>query len=215
MLDVDAMMPIGAGLHEPVVICCPLVIGSCGTVAQKLMKLLEEVLEATWPAAGWDWPSFWKPVAITDLSRVNDDWSASAAALLPVEPVPVAALLPVEPFPVAALLPVEPLLDAALLPEEAVEVELDAAAEDDEVLEPELPLDPDDDLEPEDVEPDDFEPDDLLPELFEPEPLLVAALFTEGVDVTAEAVTVAVIVTVLTAVPQVSAFALLCGAAAA
>lgn len=46
MLDEDGIMPIGAGLHEPVVICCPLVIGRLGTVRQKLMKLFVEVLDA-------------------------------------------------------------------------------------------------------------------------------------------------------------------------
>lgn len=44
--------PIGAGLHDPVVICWPLVIGK-STVAQKLMKLLEEVNDATWPAVAF------------------------------------------------------------------------------------------------------------------------------------------------------------------
>lgn len=52
MLVVAAMIPIGAGLHEPVVICWPLVIGKLGTVKQKLIKLFEDVKEATWPAAG-------------------------------------------------------------------------------------------------------------------------------------------------------------------
>jgi len=41
------MLPIGAGLHEPVVICLPFVMGRLGTVAQKLMKLLVDVSEAT------------------------------------------------------------------------------------------------------------------------------------------------------------------------
>ena len=47
MLSVDGMTPMGAGLQEPVVICLPLVIGSLGTVRQKLMKLFVEVKEAT------------------------------------------------------------------------------------------------------------------------------------------------------------------------
>lgn len=47
MFVVAAMIPIGAGLQEPVLICCPFVIGLLGTVAQKLMKLLLEVREAT------------------------------------------------------------------------------------------------------------------------------------------------------------------------
>ena len=51
MLLVDAITPIGAGLHEPVVICCPFVIGLL-TVRQKLMKLFFDVSDATWPAVG-------------------------------------------------------------------------------------------------------------------------------------------------------------------
>ena len=47
MLSVDGRMPMGAGLHDPVVICLPFVIGSCGTVAQKLIKLLPDVSDAT------------------------------------------------------------------------------------------------------------------------------------------------------------------------
>ena len=66
MLDEAAMTPIGAGLHEPVVICLPFVIGRLATVAQKLMKLFVDVSEATWPAVGWSWPSLANPVAITD-----------------------------------------------------------------------------------------------------------------------------------------------------
>jgi len=38
----DAIMPIGAGLQEPVLICLPFVIGKL-TVAQMFMKLLCEV----------------------------------------------------------------------------------------------------------------------------------------------------------------------------
>jgi hypothetical protein len=68
MFELLAITPIGAGLHEPPLICWPLVIGFW-TVAQKLMKLLTEVKEATWPAAGVSWPSFSKPVAITLGSR--------------------------------------------------------------------------------------------------------------------------------------------------
>jgi len=40
------MAPIGAGLHEPVVICLPFVIGKLGRVKQKLMKLLVDVSDA-------------------------------------------------------------------------------------------------------------------------------------------------------------------------
>ena len=52
MLDEDGMMPIGAGLHEPVAICFPFVKGRLGTVRQKLMKLFVEVRDATWPGNG-------------------------------------------------------------------------------------------------------------------------------------------------------------------
>ena len=47
---VAAMRPIGAPLHEPVLICVPFVRGRLD-VAQKLMKLFSEVAEATWPAS--------------------------------------------------------------------------------------------------------------------------------------------------------------------
>ena len=47
ILSLEGMTPIGAGLQEPVVICFPLVIGRLGTVRQKLMKLLDDVREAT------------------------------------------------------------------------------------------------------------------------------------------------------------------------
>ena len=66
MFVLAAMMPIGAGLHEPVLICWPLVIGSWGTVAQKLMKLFCDVADATWPAVALAWPLFAKPVAMTE-----------------------------------------------------------------------------------------------------------------------------------------------------
>lgn len=45
----DGMAPMGAGLHEPVVTCFPLVIGRSGTVRQKLIKLFVDVSEGTWP----------------------------------------------------------------------------------------------------------------------------------------------------------------------
>ena len=53
MLSTDGMVPMGAGLHEPVVICFPLVMGRLGTVRQKLMKLFVDVREATWPVVTW------------------------------------------------------------------------------------------------------------------------------------------------------------------
>ena len=46
MLAFEGMTPIGAGLQDPLVICCPLVIGKSGTVKQKLMKLFDDVREA-------------------------------------------------------------------------------------------------------------------------------------------------------------------------
>ncbi len=50
MLAVDAISPIGAGLHEPSLICSPFVI-CLFVVAQKLMKLFVDVSEATWPGS--------------------------------------------------------------------------------------------------------------------------------------------------------------------
>ena len=47
MLSVEGIDPIGAGLHEPVLICLPLVMGRFGTVKQKLMKLFLEVSDGT------------------------------------------------------------------------------------------------------------------------------------------------------------------------
>ena len=50
MLLTDARTPIGAALQEPFMICLPFVKGRWGTVAQKLMKLLCDVSEATIPS---------------------------------------------------------------------------------------------------------------------------------------------------------------------
>ena len=72
MFDEDAMTPIGAGLHEPVLICWPLVMGRLGTVAQKLMKLFVDVADATWPAVAFAWPFCAKPVAMTDWRSANE-----------------------------------------------------------------------------------------------------------------------------------------------
>jgi len=72
MLAVEGRIPRGAVLHEPVVTCLPLVRGSCGTVRQKLMKLLDEVADATCPASGTSCPLFSKPVEITAGSRVGE-----------------------------------------------------------------------------------------------------------------------------------------------
>ena len=47
MLLDEGMMPIGALLQEPVVTCWPLVRGRLGKRAQKLIKLFDEVSEAT------------------------------------------------------------------------------------------------------------------------------------------------------------------------
>ena len=49
ILSLEGMAPIGAGLQDPVAICFPLVIGKLGTVKQKLIKLFDDVREATWP----------------------------------------------------------------------------------------------------------------------------------------------------------------------
>jgi len=47
MLSLEGMAPIGAGLQDPVAICFPSVIGKLGTVKQKLMKLFDDVREAS------------------------------------------------------------------------------------------------------------------------------------------------------------------------
>lgn len=46
MLSEEGMTPMGAGLQEPPAICWPLVIANF-VVAQKLMKLLVDVFDAT------------------------------------------------------------------------------------------------------------------------------------------------------------------------
>lgn len=51
MLVVAAIIPIGAGLQDPVLICWPFVMG-LSTVRQKLMKLFLDVRDATWPVVG-------------------------------------------------------------------------------------------------------------------------------------------------------------------
>ena len=48
MLSLEGIAPMGAGLHDPVVICFPLVM-SVFCVRQKLMKLLVDVKDATCP----------------------------------------------------------------------------------------------------------------------------------------------------------------------
>jgi hypothetical protein len=58
MLSVEGISPIGAGLQDPVLICFPSVMGKLGAVRQKLMKLLVEVSEATWPGVGVSCPVF-------------------------------------------------------------------------------------------------------------------------------------------------------------
>jgi hypothetical protein len=69
MLALEGMMPMGAVLHEPVAVCLPFVRGKSGTVRQKFMKLLLEVLDGTCPAVGTSCPSFSKPTEITAGSR--------------------------------------------------------------------------------------------------------------------------------------------------
>lgn len=51
-------------------------MGRLGTVKQKLMKLFDEVADATWPAVGTCWPSDSKPVAMTFGSRVSELWGS-------------------------------------------------------------------------------------------------------------------------------------------
>jgi len=46
MFVLEGIRPIGAGLHDPVVICRPLVKG-CVDSAQKLIKLFPDVSDAT------------------------------------------------------------------------------------------------------------------------------------------------------------------------
>lgn len=71
ILAVEGITPIGAGLHDPVLICRPFVMGTV-TFKQKLMKLLELVSDATWPGAGTCCPSWAKPVAMTLGSRAEE-----------------------------------------------------------------------------------------------------------------------------------------------
>lgn len=52
ILSMLGIMPMGMGLHDPVLTCLPSVRGRLGTVRQKLIKLLREVKEETWPALG-------------------------------------------------------------------------------------------------------------------------------------------------------------------
>jgi len=82
MLAVETMIPMGAVLQEPVVICLPLVRGRLGTVRQKLMKLLEEVKEGTCPASGTSCPLSSKPTEITAGSRVREVWGLPPAFVL-------------------------------------------------------------------------------------------------------------------------------------
>lgn len=89
----DAITPIGAALHEPVLIWVPFVSGRL-VVAQKLMKLFEEVAEASSPGSELNLehhgsvrllsmfmtrcthsfvPSSSKPVLTSDSRRVSED----------------------------------------------------------------------------------------------------------------------------------------------
>jgi len=82
MLFTLGITPIGAELQEPFFTCVPFVRGKL-TVAQKLMKLLEDVAEAISPASGLNSlvPLSSKPVLIRELSSVNDD--CASVELLP------------------------------------------------------------------------------------------------------------------------------------
>ena len=48
---VAGICPIGAGLQDPPLTWAPLVM-VCPVVAQKLMKLFDDVKDATWPGVG-------------------------------------------------------------------------------------------------------------------------------------------------------------------
>lgn len=71
MLSVEGITPIGAGLHEPVAICLPLVMLRLGTVRQKLMKLFVDVSDLTCPGEGTSWPFLANPFAITRKSSAK------------------------------------------------------------------------------------------------------------------------------------------------
>jgi hypothetical protein len=133
MLAVEGRMPRGAVLQEPVVICLPLVRGSCGTVRQKLIKLFDEVADATCPAVGTSCPLFSKPTEITAGSRVREVCGSPPATVLlpafpalPAEEVAAggAAVLLVDTPAVstAELLPLPPWLDVAVVVDEAAVV---------------------------------------------------------------------------------------------
>jgi hypothetical protein len=51
ILAVEGIKPMGAGLHDPFVICLPLVIWKLGSVRQKLIKLLVDVSDGTCPGS--------------------------------------------------------------------------------------------------------------------------------------------------------------------
>ena len=87
MLVVEGMAPIGTGLHEPVLSCWPLVMGSWGSVAHQLIKLLVDVSEATPPASN---VTVFKPSCarfgpIREDRRVKEVWA-------PLEPAPDGAV---------------------------------------------------------------------------------------------------------------------------
>ena len=77
MLEAEGIAPIGAGLQEPFLSCWPLVMGRSGSVAQKLMKLMEDVSEATSPASDVFVfrPFCAKFAAITEDRRVKEVWA--------------------------------------------------------------------------------------------------------------------------------------------
>lgn len=67
-------------MQDPVLICCPLVRGTF-CVRQKLMKLLRDVREGTWPGSGVDCPSLAKPAMITLGSSSSDSCGSEDPAL--------------------------------------------------------------------------------------------------------------------------------------
>lgn len=140
-------------------------------MAQKLMKLLEEVKDETWPAVALAWPSCSNPVARTEESRTTNDESACQGndrRAIRFVNVPREVWRSVELLPLAAavLPPVLELTDEVEDPDAELEL-----------LEPEL-----------------FELELLEPELFELE-LLEPELLPDAAD-TAVAVAAGVTVVV-------------------
>lgn len=73
ILALEGIKPMGAGLHDPFVICLPLVSWKLGLSRQKLIKLFVDVSDATCPGSEGSTEPFWaNPGAITAGSSVRD-----------------------------------------------------------------------------------------------------------------------------------------------